>query len=53
MGTAQSPESVVREISRRVRNKYGTEEKTERETLQPRRRCNRLLTDTTSIIAGK
>lgn len=27
MGTAQSPESVVREISRRTRKKYGTEEK--------------------------
>jgi transposase len=27
MATAQSPESVVREISRRTRKKYGTEEK--------------------------
>jgi transposase len=27
MGTGQSPESVVREISRRPRKKYGTEEK--------------------------
>jgi transposase len=27
MGTTQSPESVVREIARRTRKKYGTEEK--------------------------
>jgi transposase len=27
MGTAQTPESVVREITRRTRKKYGTEEK--------------------------
>jgi hypothetical protein len=27
MATAQSPEKVVREISRRTRKKYGTEEK--------------------------